>query len=130
MTVIRTASRERLTAANRPAGCPAHSAGRFRLHAAGTSEFDRHFHDFDEFWFVSAGTATITVGDTSHDVQPGDIIYTPAGTTHDITAITSEADIEVFWLSWTLPEGSTGQHLHHSPGDAAKHPVPNRQATP
>jgi mannose-6-phosphate isomerase-like protein (cupin superfamily) len=128
MTLIRTGNRERLTAQNRPPGCPAHSAGRFRLAADGTSRFDRHFHDFDEFWFVAAGTAAIVVGDITYQAGPGDIIYTPAGTIHDITAITSDQDLEVFWLSWSLPEGASGQHLHPTPGDAAKHPVSARKA--
>jgi mannose-6-phosphate isomerase-like protein (cupin superfamily) len=124
MTLIRTSERERLTAATKPGGCPAHSAGRFRLTADGTSQFDRHYHDFDEFWFVAAGYAAIAVGDTTYQAQPGDIIYTPAGTIHDITAITGREDLEVFWLSWTLPGGASGQHLHQDPADAAKHPVP------
>src|SRR5271155_3647341 len=101
MTLIRTADRERLTAANRPPGCPAHSAGRFRLRADETSHFDRHYHDFDEFWFVAAGSGIIMIGEDELDVQAGDIIYTPVGTDHDVLAVTSADDLYVFWLSWT-----------------------------
>jgi mannose-6-phosphate isomerase-like protein (cupin superfamily) len=126
MTLIRTASRERLTTDNRPDGCPAYSAGRFRLRAAGTSRFDRHFHDYDEFWFVASGTGTVVVADTVHQVQPGDIIYTQAGVEHDVIAITSDQDLEVFWLSWSLPPGARGEHRQRTPGDSKKHPVPFR----
>jgi mannose-6-phosphate isomerase-like protein (cupin superfamily) len=125
MTLIRTADRERLTAANRPPGCPAHSAGRFRLRADGTSHFDRHYHDFDEFWFVAAGSGTIMLGEDELDVQAGDIIYTPAGTDHDVLAVTG--DLHIFWLSWTLPDGASGQHLHRTNADAARHLVPARR---
>lgn len=79
---------------------------------------------------MAAGTAAITVGETIYQAQPGDIIYTPAGAIHDITAITSQDDLEVFWLSWSLPGGANGQHLHQTPDDAARHPVPGpKQAT-
>jgi mannose-6-phosphate isomerase-like protein (cupin superfamily) len=127
MTLIRTADREKLTAGNRPAGCPAHSAGQFRLRAEGTSHFDRHYHDFDEFWFVAAGSGTILLGEAELDVQPGDIIYTPAGTGHDVLAVTSADDLQVFWLSWALSDGASGQHLHRTTADAARHPVPARR---
>ncbi|SDI48364.1 Mannose-6-phosphate isomerase, cupin superfamily [Sinosporangium album] len=126
MTLIRTASNEKLNAANRPPGCPVHSAGRFRLRATGTSRFDRHYHDFDEFWFVASGAGTFVIGDTVHQVQPGDIVYTPAGVEHDIVAVSGEQDLEVFWLSCPLPSGADGRHLHRTPEDAAKHQVPSR----
>ncbi|WP_165970510.1 cupin domain-containing protein [Actinomadura sp. 6K520] len=127
MSLIRTADRHKLTADNRPAGCRAHSAGRFRLRADGTSRFDRHHHDFDEFWFVATGSGTILLGDTELDVQPGDIIYTPAGTDHDVRAVTGPDDLHVFWLSWTLPDRASGQHLHRDPADAAGHLVASRR---
>ncbi|SEH01767.1 Cupin domain-containing protein [Nonomuraea solani] len=126
--LIRTTSGQRLTAENRPPGCPTHSAGRFRLRADGSSRFDRHHHDFDEFWFVMAGTGTISVGESVLQVQPGDIIYTPADTDHDVLAVTSVQDLEVFWLSWSLPQGASGQHLHRTLADAAKHLVPAQTA--
>jgi mannose-6-phosphate isomerase-like protein (cupin superfamily) len=129
MNLIRTADRHKLTADNRPAGCSAHSAGRFRLRADGSSHFDRHHHDYDEFWFIATGNGTIGLGDTQMDVQPGDIIYTPAGTHHDVVAVTGPDDLQVFWLSWTLPDGARGEHLHSSPADAAGHLVPARSSS-
>jgi mannose-6-phosphate isomerase-like protein (cupin superfamily) len=128
MTLIRTSDRHKLTAENRPAGCAAHSAGRFRLRADGTSRFDRHHHDFDEFWFVATGSGTMMLGDAELGVQAGDIIYTPAGTDHDILAVTSAEDLHIFWLSWTLPDGASGQHLYRTSPDAARHLVPARRS--
>jgi len=122
MTLIRTGERQRLTEDNRPAGCPAFSAGQFVIRADGTGRFDRHYHDFHEFWLVAAGSGTVQVGDLIHDVVGGDIIYTPAGAPHDILTVTSP--LHVFWVSLNPPAGGSGQHLHLNPADTAKHPVP------
>jgi mannose-6-phosphate isomerase-like protein (cupin superfamily) len=120
--LIRTAHRDRLDAANRPAGCPASSAGQFVIRADGTARFDRHYHDFAEFWLVAAGRGTLNVGDQHHLVQPGDIIYTPAGVEHDIVNVTDE--LRIFWLSAPVPDGGCGAHLHRHPDLAVKHLVP------
>lgn len=122
MTVIHAGARERLDASNRPTGCPASSAGMFVIRADGTARFDRHFHDFDEFWFVAAGRGTVSVAGVQCTVEAGDIIHTAPGVDHDITTVAEE--MRVFWLSGPLPEGSAGAHLHRTPADAAKHPVP------
>lgn len=122
MTVIHAGARQRLGPENRPDGCPASSAGMFVVRADGTARFDRHFHDFDEFWFVAAGCGTITLDDVEHRVEPGDIIHTRPGVEHDIIAVALE--LRVFWLSGPLPPGSTGAHLHRVPTAATKHPVP------
>lgn len=124
MTLIRTRDRERLTHATRPSGCIVDSAGMFRMRADGTSRFDRHFHDFDEFWFVRAGTGVIRIGSVVHQIEPGDIVFTKAGTTHDITAVTGEGDLEIFWLSLPAPPGSRFGHLYLSTADADGHLVP------
>ncbi|MFF5209519.1 hypothetical protein [Streptosporangium sp. NPDC000396] len=59
MTVIHAAARQRLTAENRPNGCPASSAGMFVIRADGTARFDRHYHDIGEFWFIASGKGTV-----------------------------------------------------------------------
>lgn len=127
MTVIRTAQRQRLTLDNRPENCPASAAGQFVIRADGTARFDRHYHDFAEFWFIASGSGTLAVADTRHEVGPGDIVYTAAGQDHDIIDVAEE--MRIFWLSAQLPPGSTGAHLHRTPDDADKHPVPHRPPT-
>lgn len=121
MTLIRTAARERLTLVNRPPHCPASSAGQFVIRADGTAQFDRHYHHFDEFWFVAAGRGTLSIGDSQHAVGAGDILYTPAGTEHDILTVAEE--LHIFWLSGQIPAGGSAAHLHRSVEAAAKHPV-------
>ncbi|MDG4834871.1 cupin domain-containing protein [Solwaraspora sp. WMMD1047] len=122
MTLIRTSQRERLTAANRPDGCAVFSAGQFLIHADGTGRFDRHYHEFEEFWLIASGSATVLVGDTTHRVAAGDIIRTAPGLEHDILDVADE--LRVFWVSVGLPPGSTGAHLHRTPDLAVKHLVP------
>ncbi|MFE3198510.1 DegT/DnrJ/EryC1/StrS family aminotransferase [Embleya sp. NPDC059237] len=125
MVVIRAARRERLTQDNRPQGCPASSAGQFVIRADGTARFDRHHHNFAEFWFIASGSGTLAVAGVHHEVGPGDIVYTPAGHDHDIIDVAEE--LRIFWLSAELPSGSTGAHLHADPQDAEKHQVPVRE---
>jgi len=125
MVVIRAAQRKRLTQDNWPPGCPASSAGQFVIRADGTARFDRHHHDFAEFWFVASGSGTLSVAGVHHEVGPGDIVYTPAGHDHDIIDVAEE--MRIFWLSAELPPDSTGGHLHARPQDAEKHQVPIRE---
>lgn len=120
--LIRTSHRERLDASNRPDGCSASSAGLFVIRADGAGRFDRHYHDFSEFWLVATGSGTIRVGGELHQVQLGDIVYTPAGVEHDIIDVAEE--LRIFWLSAPLPDGGSGAHLHREPNLAAKHLVP------
>lgn len=124
MTVFHTADRQRITADNRPDGCSVFSSGQFVIRADGNARFDRHYHDFPEFWMVAGGHGTVLVGDTRHPVGPGDIIYTAPGLEHDILDVREE--LRVFWLSCDLPNGSDGTHLHRTPNDADKHLVPVR----
>lgn len=122
MTVIRTAARQRITPDNIPAGCPIASAGMFIIRADGTATFDRHHHDFDEFWFVASGSGTVQVGDEQHHIIAGDIIITVAGLDHDVVDV--GAELHVFWLSLPPTPGGSDAHLHRTEQDATKHAVP------
>ncbi|MDG4773536.1 AraC family ligand binding domain-containing protein [Solwaraspora sp. WMMD792] len=121
MTVIHTAARQRITPDSRPPGCPVQSAGMFVIRSDGTATFDRHYHDFDEFWLVAAGTGTVQVGDEQHHITAGDIIFTAAGLDHDVIAVAEE--LRVFWLSLPPAPGGSGAHLHRTEHDAIKHAV-------
>ncbi|MEV8476222.1 AraC family ligand binding domain-containing protein [Streptomyces sp. NPDC051173] len=126
MTLIRAGARHKLTPDNRPAGCPASAAGMFVIRDDGTATFDRHHHDIGEFWFIAAGSGTVGIGETTHQVTAGDILYTAPGQDHDILTVTEE--MRVFYLSADLPPGARPGHLHRTPQDAAKHPVPASRA--
>lgn len=122
MTIIHAGARQKLTPDNRPPGCPASSAGLFVIRDDGTATFDRHHHEFGEFWFIASGHGTVLVGGQEHAVQAGDILYTAAGQDHDILTVTEE--LRVFWLSDGLSPGASPQHLHRTPEAADKHSIP------
>lgn len=122
MTVFHTADRQRITPDDLPDGSSVFSSGQFVIRADGTARFDRHYHDFHEFWMVATGHGTVLVGDVEHQVGPGDIVYTAPGLEHDILDVRDE--LRVFWLSFDRPDGSDGAHLHRSSADADKHLVP------
>ncbi len=69
----------------RPSWSDVTSAGVFRVEPNG--RFDLHYHDCDEYWLVFAGHARVLVGSRTHDVEPGDIVCTPAGTDHDVVGV-------------------------------------------
>ncbi|WP_035847316.1 cupin domain-containing protein [Kitasatospora azatica] len=127
MTVFHTAGRQRITPADLPDGSSVFSSGQFVIRADGTARFDRHYHDFPELWMVAAGHGTVLVGDTEHQVGPGDIVHTAPGLEHDILNVSDE--LRVFWLSFDRPDGSDGAHLHRTPAHADKHLVPVRPNT-
>ncbi len=51
----------------------------------------RHTNTVEHEQYVLRGRATITVGDESHHVKVGDVIYIPAGTPHSYQAEGDEA---------------------------------------
>ena len=70
---------------------------------------DEHFHDCEEYWFILEGQALARCGDEVEEVGAGDAVYTPMGTSHQITAIT---DISVLWLYGELKGRKRFGHLH------------------
>jgi mannose-6-phosphate isomerase-like protein (cupin superfamily) len=81
---------------------PTFSAGLYTLPAGGA---DRQApHSRDELYFVVAGEATITVGDASHPVGPGSLIYVRAGMEHRFSAIGERLSVLVFFFP---PAGET-----------------------
>ena len=120
MPIVRT-SEQPLQAGNRPNWCSVTSAGVFRVPAEG-GRFDRHFHDFHEYWLVFRGKARILSEGVEYYVKPGDIVCTHAGDEHDVLEVYE--DLEAFWFEDPCPpEGRVG-HLHRDPERAKGHPVP------
>jgi uncharacterized protein YjlB len=122
MIVVR-AARQALGCGNRPDWCRLTSAGRFSVTRA-AGRFDRHFHDCDEYWLISAGCAKVSVGGTEAVVAAGDIVCTPAGVEHDVLEVYE--DLEAFWLEDATPPGGRIGHLHRDASAAAGHAVPAR----
>ncbi|HZM74570.1 MAG TPA: AraC family ligand binding domain-containing protein [Candidatus Limnocylindrales bacterium] len=120
--LLRTADRVRWTADTIPTKHVS-SAGMFTVRGDGTATFDRHYHDFGEFWCIAAGAGILQIGQNSFEVQAGDVLYTPPGTVHDIVAVGEP--MRIFWLSEPIPEGGRQGHQHQTPTDADKHPIPS-----
>src|SRR5690349_205511 len=111
MPVVRTTHRP-LQAGNRPEWCQVTSAGIFRV-PCNAGCFDRHYHDFDEYWLVFAGKAKIRTEGEDFYVKPGDIVCTRAGDEHDVLEVYE--DFEAFWFEDPCPPGGRVGHLHRSP---------------
>jgi mannose-6-phosphate isomerase-like protein (cupin superfamily) len=116
LTVVRGLSPD-----HRPSWSDVTSAGIFRIEPNG--RFDRHYHDCDEFWLLFAGHARIWVGDRTYMVGAGDIVCTPTGVEHDITAV--DGVLEGFWFEGRTPPGGRVGHLHRTEEDAQGHDVPS-----
>jgi quercetin dioxygenase-like cupin family protein len=77
---------------------------------------ERHFHDYDEMWYVVSGTGHaieyLKNGEKKeYDLGPGDMLLTSVGDEHEGRCTSDEPWVlKVF--SSTLPEGARMGHLH------------------
>lgn len=108
-----------LSADNRPAWCDVTSAGIFRVPRNG--RFDRHYHDFEEYWLVFEGRAKVVTEGVEFMVEPGDIVCTQAGDEHDVIEVYE--DLGAFYFEGACPEGGRLGHLHRTPELAQGHDV-------
>jgi hypothetical protein len=120
MPVIRTTEKA-LHEGNRPPWCQVTSAGIFRIPLEG-ARFDRHYHDFHEYWLIFQGKAKVLSEGKEYYVKAGDILCTEVGQEHDILEIYEE--IGGFWFEDPCPEGGRVGHLHRDEEKAKGHPVP------
>jgi mannose-6-phosphate isomerase-like protein (cupin superfamily) len=81
---------------------PALSMGVYRLPAGG--EDPQAPHAEDEVYCVLEGRATVRVGEEERAVEPGSVVYVPAGVPHRFTAIREALALLVFFA----PAESTG----------------------
>jgi hypothetical protein len=107
MPVIRTQI-SALGENNRPDWCSVTSAGIFRVPATG-GRFDRHFHDYNEYWLVFRGKAKILTEGQAYYVGRGDIVCTRAQDEHDVVEVYE--DFEAFWFE---EAGAPGARLGRS----------------
>jgi mannose-6-phosphate isomerase-like protein (cupin superfamily) len=54
-------------------------------------------HKEDEVYYAVSGRAKIRVGDEDHAVQPGSMLFVPAGAVHYFHDIIEELVLVVFW---------------------------------
>ena len=64
--------------------------------AAGAKD-DQKPHGEDEVYYAVTGQATFRVGEEDHPVQPGSLLFVPAGVVHFFHDITEELILVVFW---------------------------------
>ena len=122
MPVFKVAT-QKLTPDNKPDWCSLTKIGIFSIPTDG-GEFDRHFHDCNEYWLIFAGRALVESEGIQYEIGPGDVVGTQAGQEHDIIAIYE--DLHGFFVEEHLVGEQRVGHLHRTPEDAKKHPVPFR----
>ncbi len=71
------------------------SVGLYTLPVGGKDEQTPHKED--EVYYAVRGRASIRVGDSDHPVQPGTLLYVPAGDEHYFHDISEELVLVVFW---------------------------------
>lgn len=54
--------------------------------------------DEEELYFVVGGVGRLTLGEETHEVKAGDVVYIPRNTFHQVTC-TSETDFEYFCVA-------------------------------
>jgi len=73
-----------------------------------------HYHDYDEYWYFTEGTTTVTLRTVegtsqSYQIGPGDLVVTPRGVEHG--HIPDDTVKGIQWVSVIAPEARRG-HLH------------------
>lgn len=53
------------------------------------TDFDRHYHDSDEYWVVVEGAGRVVTEDIAYDVVSGDCVATRMGEHHDVAWVDS-----------------------------------------
>jgi len=120
MPVVRTDD-EDLHPGNRPDWSEVTGAGRFSVKTEG-GWFDRHHHDFNEYWLIFAGKAKVMSEGREYYVKPGDIVCTAAHEEHDFIEVYE--DVAAFYFEDACPEGGRLGHLHTSDEQKQGHAVP------
>lgn len=78
------------------------------------TDFDNHYHDCDEYWFIYGGKALCYSENKQYNVGLGDCLLTKAGEHHDIVDIKEE--LTGFYFETTLigkkRKGHLWNHTH------------------
>jgi uncharacterized protein YjlB len=106
-----------------PSGFRFNSAGVFLVRFDG-GQYEAHYHNTDELWYVLSGKAKVRVGEHEYYVQAGDIVHTPAGEDHDVLEV--YADFRAFWVEGAPAGDAAGGNQYRDAAGAEGHPVPGR----
>ncbi|WP_293866445.1 cupin domain-containing protein [uncultured Alsobacter sp.] len=88
---------------------------------AKTTRMDSHYHDYDEYWFLLEGRATVVVGGRFLDMRPGDAVTIGMGHHHDLAH--APEPVKAAFFETTLERGKRMGHLwEHTHGRAEPDP--------
>jgi len=88
------------------------------------TDFDRHYHDCDEYWIIIVGGGVAVSEGETYEVGPGDCVATGRGHHHDLPVV--HAPILGVYLETTLEGAHRRGHLwEHTHGPAQ--PCPERR---
>ena len=96
--------------------------GLFRVPKGNPANFDLHYHDADEIWFIIEGRARILTEGIEHEVNAGDMVCTGMGDEHHILEVYE--DLFGFFQEGELEGLKRRGHLHR---DTDGVPVPQRR---
>lgn len=81
------------------------------------TNFDRHYHDCDEYWILVSGRGTASSENVLYDVGPGDCVATRMGHHHDLPLV-EEPVLAVFFETTMRGERRRGHLWEHTHGPA------------
>ena len=86
------------------------------------TRMDSHYHDYDEYWFLLEGAATVVVADQSVEAVAGDCIAISAGHHHDMPQV-KETMVGAFFETSLIGRKRLGHLWNHTHGPAEPRPV-------
>ena len=88
---------------------------------AKTTRMDSHYHDYDEYWVLLEGRATVVVGGRFLTMGPGDCVTIGMGHHHDLAH--AHEPVKAAFFETTLERGRRMGHLWaHTHGPAVPDP--------
>lgn len=81
------------------------------------TNFDRHYHDCDEYWILVSGRGTASSENVLYEVGPGDCVATGMGHHHDFPLV-EEPVLAVFFETTMRGERRRGHLWEHTHGPA------------
>ncbi|MCB1245986.1 MAG: cupin domain-containing protein [Acidimicrobiia bacterium] len=80
------------------------------------TDFDRHYHDSDEYWVIVEGGGRVVTEDVAYDVGVGDCVATRMGEHHDVAWL-EEALVGVFFETTMRGRRRRGHLWIHTNGE-------------
>ena len=86
------------------------------------TRMDSHYHDYDEYWFILDGAATVVVSGQHINVTAGDCVATGAGHHHDMPDVKTPMR-GAFFETTLLGQKRLGHLWSHRHGAATPDPI-------